>query len=37
VIRVRPGLTVRTGSDEPVQSGRPQFPRGAGGAATGGA
>jgi membrane fusion protein (multidrug efflux system) len=37
VIRVRPGLTVRTGSDEPVQSGRPQFPRGAVGAATGGA
>ena len=37
VIRVRPGLTVRTGSDEPVQLGRPQFPRGAVGAATGGA
>jgi membrane fusion protein (multidrug efflux system) len=37
VIRVRPGLTVRTGSEEPAQSGRPQFPRGAGNAATGGA
>lgn len=37
VIRVRPGLTVRTGSEEPAQSGRPQLPRGAGNAATGGA